>query len=197
MLGQQYENQRIFIHDIKKHLNSIDILNTQGDRDKITCYIQQLIRSSDLRGSVRLCDNDLLNSILNRYTKQCAEQQILFHVDIRSQTTDFISNSDLTSLFCNLLDNAIEACRSVSDAYIELCTTKKEHTPFVILTMVNSCRSDPFSPEQTLLTRKPDKKNHGFGIKSIKKTLSRYQGEMKMYYNNDMGTFHTIITLKK
>ena len=99
MLREQYESQRILIHDIKKHLHSINILNDQHDCDKISNYIQQLIQSSDLQETARLCDNDMLNSILSRYAKQCGENHILFHVDIRSGTTDFISNHDLTSLF--------------------------------------------------------------------------------------------------
>lgn len=198
MLREQYESQRILIHDIKKHLHSINILNDQHDCDKISNYIQQLIQSSDLQETARLCDNDMLNSILSRYAKQCAENHILFHVDIRSGTTDFISNHNLTSLFCNLLDNAIESCCHLSESYIEISAIKKENTPFIIITMINSCRSNPFSSHTgKLLTRKSDKNTHGFGIKSIQKTIRSYQGEMQMYYNDDTGTFHTIITLKR
>ena len=35
MLRLQNENQRILIHDIKKHLQSIDMLNDQKEHDKI------------------------------------------------------------------------------------------------------------------------------------------------------------------
>ena len=38
---------------------------------------------------------------------------------------------------------------------------------------------------------------HGFGIKSIKKVVKQYHGNLQMYYDNDSGTFHTIITLKQ
>lgn len=198
MLRLAYENQRILIHDIKKHLHSINMLNEQKDHDKIAAYIQQLIQSSDLKATARLCDNAILNSILSRYGKQCRENNIAFHVDIRSGTTDFISDNDLTSLFCNLLDNAFEACHQLSEAYIEITTTKKKKTPFVIITMINSCRNNPFSKQTgKLLTMKPNKNMHGFGIKSIQKTIRKYHGDMQMYYNEDTGTFHTIITLKQ
>lgn len=43
VLLKQYENQSILIHDIKKHLQSIDLLNQQKEYDKISAYIQQLI----------------------------------------------------------------------------------------------------------------------------------------------------------
>ncbi|MBQ1392720.1 MAG: ATP-binding protein [Lachnospiraceae bacterium] len=108
------------------------------------------------------------------------------------------TDNDLTSLFCNLLDNAFEACHQLSEAYIEITTTKKKKTPFVIITMINSCRNNPFSKQTgKLLTMKPNKNMHGFGIKSIQKTIRKYHGDMQMYYNEDTGTFHTIITLKQ
>ena len=197
MLRLQYENQRILIHDIKKHLHSINTLNEQKDHDKIAAYIHQLIRSSELKESARLCDNNMLNSILSRYEKQCTDHHIAFHVDIRSGTTNFISNNDLTSLFCNLLDNAVEACCNLSESFIEIHTTNRENTPFVVITLINSCRQDPFSKKTgKLLTTKPKKHMHGFGIKSIRKTIGKYHGDMQMYYNQDTATFHTIITLK-
>ena len=67
MLLSQYDNQSILIHDIKKHLQSIDLLNDQCDHEKISAYIKQLLLSSDLKDAAKLCDNALLNAILGRY----------------------------------------------------------------------------------------------------------------------------------
>ena len=47
MMLSQNENQSILIHDIKKHLQSIKLLNEKNDSDKINAYIQQLMESSD------------------------------------------------------------------------------------------------------------------------------------------------------
>lgn len=198
MLRLQNENQRILIHDIKKHLQSIDLLNDQKEHDKINAYIQQLLLSSDLKESVRLCDQEVLNSILCRYMRQCATKQIAFHADIRSGTADFITNNDLTSLFCNLLENAMEAAEGIQESFIEINTSKREKTPFVVITVINSCRKNPFSAKNgSLVTNKPDRYKHGFGIKSIRKTVDKYHGDMRMYYNDDTLTFHTVITLKQ
>lgn len=198
MLRLQNENQRILIHDIKKHLQSIDMLNEQKEHDKIGAYIRQLVLSSDLKESSRLCDHEMLNSILCRYMQQCTDSHITFHVDIRSGTTDFIADNDLTSLFCNLLDNAIAAASIVPDSFIEINTGKREKTSFVVITVINSCRKNPFlRKDRQLSTDKIDKSRHGFGLKSIRKTVNKYYGNMQMYYNDDTLTFHTIITLKQ
>lgn len=198
MLRLQNENQRILIHDIKKHLQSIEMLNEQREHDKISAYLRQLALSSDLRESSRLCDHEMLNSILCRYMQQCTDKHIAFHVDIRSSTTDFIADNDLTSLFCNLLDNAMDAAAGIPDSFIELTTCKREKTPFVVIIVINSCRKNPFHySDGEPVTDKTDKNRHGFGLKSIRRAVNKYHGNMQMYYNDDTLTFHTIITLKQ
>ena len=150
MLRLQNENQRILIHDIKKHLHSIDVLNQQKEHDKIDAYLHQLICSSDLKESARLCDHAMLNSILCRYMQQCTDSHIAFHADIRSGTTDFIADNDLTSLFCNLLDNAVKAAETIPESFIEISAGKKGKTPFTVLTVINSCRTNPFTTEMVV-----------------------------------------------
>ena len=124
------------------------------------------------------------------------DRHIAFHADIRSNTTTFLSDSDVTSLFCNLLDNAVEASQRIKDPYIEISATQREHTPFIIITIINSCACNPFSPNGELVSSKPDPQAHGFGIKSIEKIVHNYNGNMQMYYDGETFTFHTIIMLK-
>lgn len=197
MMNLQSENQRILIHDIKNHLHSIETLNENKENDKVSSYISQLLSSSNLQEVSRLCDHDMLNSILSRYMHQCRNCQIQLHADIRSGSIDFISDQDLTSLFCNLLDNAVEAATGIPDAYIEISTGKRPNTTLVVITMINSCSQKPSSNNKgLLLTSKSDKTLHGLGTKSIRKTVQKYGGECKMYYDESSHTFHTIITLK-
>ena len=180
----------------KKHLQSIALLNEDNQNEKIRAYINQLMQSSDLLEFSKICDHKILNNILCRYKKVCNDLHIAFHADIRSNTTAFLSDSDVTSLFCNLLDNAVEASQRIKDSYIEISATQREHTPFIIITMINSCACNPFSPNGELVSSKPDPQAHGFGIKSIEKIVHNYNGNMQMYYDEETFTFHTIIMLK-
>lgn len=198
MLLAQSENQSILIHDIKKHLHSIQLLNEKGEKEKIDAYIHQLLDGSDLKESAKICDNNILNAILNRYQRQCIEKHITLHVDIRRNSLPRLCPNDLTSLFCNLLDNAVEAAENIPYSFIELTVQKKENSPFVVIVLVNSCRNSPRHTEEGLLiSHKANKKRHGFGIKSIKKVVNQYQGNLQMYYEPETATFHTIITLKQ
>lgn len=197
MLIAQNENQRILIHDMKKHLQSIALLNEDNQNEKIRAYINQLMQSSDLLEFSKICDHKILNNILCRYKKVCNDLHIAFHADIRSNTTTFLSDSDVTSLFCNMLDNAVEASNHIKDSYIEITATQRKHTPFVIITIINSCAGNPFSPNGELVSSKQNPQAHGFGIKSIEKIIHNYNGNIQMYYDEETSTFHTIIMLKK
>lgn len=196
-LHQQNEKQKILIHDIRKHLLSIADLNEKGDAEKITAYINQIIQSSDLQHSVRICDNDLLNTILYRIRLQCKASDTLFLTDIRSGCTDFLSEYDLTSLFSNLLDNATDATKNIPNSYIELSVTPQNDNK-IIVTMVNSCRKNPFSNNnKRLSTTKKNKLRHGYGIKSIRRVVDKYEGGSRFYFDEENNTFHTILILKR
>lgn len=198
MLLSQNENQSILIHDIKKHLQSIQLLNEKNDSEKINAYIQHLMSSSNLKETSRICDHEMLNAILCRYQRQCNDHQISFHADIRSGSLGHIHQHDLTSLFCNLLDNALESAKNIPNGFIELTVQKKINSPFTVIIAINSCRNTPlYSPNGLPVSSKTDNKRHGFGMKSIQKVVKLYQGDLQMYYDNTSGTFHTIITIKQ
>lgn len=197
MLLTQHENQNILIHDIKKHLQSIALLNDQQEHERITAYINQIIHSSDLQTSTRVCDNDFLNAIISRYIRYCKEQNITFRTDIRSQAVDFLEENDLTSLFCNLLDNAVESTKMHPNSFIELSIIYRPQINLAIITMVNTCRKNPFSKQsKKLISTKSNSERHGFGIKSMKRIVKKYSGNMELYYDEEEKAFHTIITLK-
>ncbi len=191
------ENKNRFIHDIKKHLQSISILNQNGEAEKIDDYINTLINSSELQTSVRLCNHELLNAIFCRYLLQCRNDNIEFRADIRKDTCTFLTETDMTSLFCNLLDNALEAARYIPDSFIELAIHQQPQTAFTIITLVNSCRKNPFSGTgKHLKTTKENKELHGHGLKIIERVVNRYQGNMDYYYSEENHEFHMIIALK-
>lgn len=102
-LSEQDEQQKVLIHDIKKHLNAIADLNEHHETDKIAAYLTRVLDSPELQHSVRVCDNDMLNSLICRYQKICLMKKIAFHIDIRSKCIDFVSYDDLSILFGNLM----------------------------------------------------------------------------------------------
>lgn len=144
-----------------------------------------------------ICNNEFLNALLCRYSVQCNELNISFRADIRNNVCNFLKENDMTSLFCNLLDNAIESAAQMQDSFLELSISERAGTNFTIVTLTNSCRKNPFSGHKKVLkTTKSDARHHGYGIKIIEKVVKKYHGEIQVYYSEETHTFHTIITLK-
>lgn len=196
MLLEQDENQKILIHDIKKHLQAISVLNEQHNFEKISLYLNHVMGSSELKSSIRICNNDFLNAILCRYLKISQKNHITAHFDIRNHSIDFMNENDINILFSNLLDNACESAAASCDSFIELSVTPRENTNFTIIALENSCLANPFSPETGKLhTRKKDSRRHGFGMKSIQKIVEKYSGTMQTYFDKEHHTFHSIIVL--
>ena len=193
-LHKQDEKQKILIHDIRKHLSSIAELNEKNEPQKVASYIHEIIKSSDLQTSVRISDNDLLNTIIFKVKQQCTEFHISLITDVRTGCVDFLSEYDLTALFSNLLDNAVDAAKNIPKSFIELNISAHSHNSIVI-SMVNSCKKDPFTRSHRLTSTKKDKQNHGYGMKSIERVIKKYNGNSRFYFNQESCTFHAVIIL--
>ncbi len=197
-LRSRDEDRSILIHDIKNHLNSISILNSSGQQQKISSYIDTILQSSSLRSAPMVCDNNLLNSIIYKYKTDADASGIDFKVDIRKNTIDFVSDNDITIIFCNLLDNAVEAAKQCSEPFIDLALTIKEDTDITVITLINSSNINPLPDKGSLpASTKSDSEKHGFGLKSIQKSIANYSGDMHMFYEGENSSFHTVVTLRR
>lgn len=191
---EQYENHRIIIHDIKKHLISISLLNQKQDYEAIDRYLSNLLQSADLQENLQVSDQPFLNSLLLRYKQECTKQKISFFTDIRSGVISFLNESDLTSLLCNLLDNAMEAACDMPGAFIELRIEKRENTNITLIVLVNSSRINPLLPDNSLLrSHKEPSLFHGLGMKSVRRVLDKYHGDITYHYDTSNNTFHTVL----
>lgn len=198
MLLKQDEEQKILMHDINKHLQTLQTFQQNKDYEKCDAYLQEIIHCEALTPSVRICNHDLLNAILYRYTRLTSEQNISLHIDIRNNCLNFIAEDHLTSLFCNLLDNALEAAPSMPNPYIELNAMQKNNTPVTTISIVNSCRINPFTPNSNkLITKKTNSHRHGYGTKSIERIVEKYNGNINMYYDEETHTFHAILFFQR
>lgn len=195
MLMSQSESQKILIHDIKKHLHSImDLLDKSSD-SSAKDYIQQMLQSEALKKELNFCNHTTMNLILTRYQEICQKNKIQLIVDIRQGTLSFMNMEDISALFGNLLENAVEVASGIASSYIEL-SVKYIGTSQLLISMINSCNKVPqLSSSGEYISTKHDSQKHGLGLKSIKKIVKKYQGTLNTYYFKEDQTFHTVITI--
>lgn len=195
ILENQYENQRVLIHDIRGHMQVMRGLLESKNYDELENYLLDMERDPALQKIARLCDNTVLNVILIHHASICKSLGIDVDFDIRQHSVDFISAHDITAIFDNLLTNAEEAAKNTSEKYIKLSATQQGETG-VLITVINSCNSAPDMDEDgNIKTKKEDKEHHGVGLKSVKQALRQYQGVLRVYYSEAEHRFHCVIRL--
>lgn len=165
-------------HDLKHQINTLLAADNNQEREKMLGEVNKAIHIYD---SITHTGNDTLDIILTEKKLLCEDAHISLSCIADGAAIDFMSAMDISSLFGNALDNAIEYVKQQSNVekrFINLNITKQNN--LVILHIENYC-SDEIQFEGNLpLTTKEDKIFHGYGTKSIKFIVDKYGGNMLM-----------------
>lgn len=189
LLENKNETMNVMAHDYKNHIMTI---SNMSDSPEIKEYISNMIGEITKYNQIGKTQNKLLDVILSKYTDICRENSIEFETDIMSDNLKFISNYDISALFNNLLDNAVEAASKSSVKFIHLEITNSLNS-YHKITVINSSDIEANVINEKLITTKKNKDAHGFGTKSIRKIVKKYKGEMNWVYNNEEKQFKLII----
>lgn len=193
-LQEQYENQRIMVHDIKKHLGTIDAIAKQTGAVEIESYVSTLNASFAPIRQAKLCTDPILNLLLLRFGDSCKQNRVQFLCDVRANVSTFMDAPSITTLYGNLLSNALEAAIASKDRVIEISVINNCDQNHIILSVINSCDIAPI-PENTghFRSRKKGPGIHGVGLKSISRIVKKHHGLETMYYDERNKRFHHII----
>lgn len=193
ILEKQNEELMIYAHDAKKHLSAIQELNNNPQIDK---YIVEMTNRLKTHSNTCHSGNHTLDILINKYDTECKIKNIDFSFDTKLANLNTVDDYDLVSIISNLLDNAIESASNSSAKFITLETNKVNTYDSLIIT--NSCDTAPDSVNNELRTTKKNKRIHGIGIKSVLKTLKKYEGDLEWEYNDNSKEFiTTVIFLNK
>lgn len=193
-LQKQSENQRILIHDIKSHLNTIHGLAEDLNAPAISEYITKLAEDILPDRQVKLCSDPILNFMLQQFRENCENRGVSFRCDIRERCLTFMDAPSITTFCGNLLTNALEAAECSEERTIELSVKKSEEQQVVIVSVVNSCDAPPLPKQEGLFrTRKRNPELHGVGLKSIQRVVDRYHGVATMRFASEEKKFYHIV----
>ena len=193
-LQRQSEKQRILIHDIKSHLNTIHGLANDFNAPAISEYIRKLTEDVLPDQQVKLCSDPILNFMLQQFREKCKNQKISFQCDIRDHCLSFMDAPSITTFYGNLLTNAFEAAESSAERMIELSVKKNEDQQIVIVSVVNSCDTPPVPDQEGLFqTKKRNSGIHGVGLRSIWRIVDRYHGVAAMRFSPESKKFYHIV----
>lgn len=190
ILEHQNQQLMLYAHDVKNHLNCIQNLNKDS---RVNSYIEKLSEQLNRYTSHCHSGNQILDVIISKYAATCELKGIHFEYDVRLCNLSHIDDFDLVAILGNLLDNALTAAEQ--SKHKELSVSTALRNSYCVIVIENSCDTEPVSHGNRLLTTKRDGRLHGFGLKSVEKTLKKYQGDFGWEYNNINNRFITTVML--
>ena len=179
ILDKQNMQLKTVLHNEKNHLS---VIKSLANKPEVSKYIDEIYGEIIENSSFGNTQNKILDLIINKYQYICDDNKIDFYVSIKTANLSYIESSDLTTLFGNLLDNAIDAATKSKKRKIDLSLNKVNGLD--ILTCSNSCNLKPHAIGQDLITTKENTGFHGLGIQSIKRVVKKYHGNFDWKYDD-------------
>lgn len=168
-------------HDIKHHLSELMLLANKHDVAEIQKYIDEMNSFLKNPNEIVASGNLEIDSVLN-FMLQKAEKE-LKTVDIKVMLPEKVRHSfDINVMLGNLLENAIKAAGKTENKYLSVHIKLKRG--ILKVKIENSfessyiLRKEQNRKDTILKTTKPFTKQHGIGLKNVKKIVEKYNGTM-------------------
>lgn len=190
ILEQQNQQLMVYAHDAKKHLMAISALNNDS---QIGSYISKLSDQLADYTHYSHSGNKLLDIMIHKYSVDCEIRGIHLEYDVKSCNLSRVSDLDLVAIIGNLMDNAIAAAEHSHTKSVSFATSWRND--YSIIIVCNSCDIPPKAVGENLVTSKPNQALHGFGLKSVKRTIKKYEGDFEWIYDEQNHLFTVTVML--
>lgn len=185
-LEEKYQNSRQVIHDVKRHLQVLE--NNEMPKESMHTYVQDMKEMLSRYSQQIYSTHPIVNIILHEKFEEAEANNITVDCRIAPIDFTFLREIDVTVIFANLLDNAIDACQEVQEAPYVFLQIDRIHD-FLVIVLRNSCikKAD---------TSKSSKAGHeGLGLQNVRKTLEQYGGNMQVESLDHEFTVHLYIPM--
>lgn len=178
-------------HDLKHQLTALRA--DLGRSQKLACLdrIEQNIRAYESQNQT---GNKVLDAILTAKAACCLDHHITITTLADGSALDFMDTVEVSALFGNALDNAIEGVSQLPDGeerLIRLSVTRQRG--FLCVKVENRCLDSLVVRGELPRTTKADKLLHGYGLKSIRATAEHYGGSVTVRAEGGWFTLGIVI----
>ena len=157
---------------MKRHFAEISVLASTGKIEQIKNYVSAM--ENNLVESRRLVDsgNTALDTVLNYMLQRAVDKKIQLNVKVVVPSDLKLSAYDMNIIFGNLLENAIEAQKDVKNPSIDLEINYLMDS--LVVEISNRCLQKVIFKGGLPITTKQSVREHGYGLKNVKKVLDKY-----------------------
>lgn len=197
-MAEKIQEEKRTHHNIRHHFRTLATLLEDGNYEEAKNYLQKYVKEWEAVTMQKISRNPMINGVLEYYFSQAKEKGIQIKTKIDVKESYPFDMMDMTVLFGNAMENAIEACEKSGleerFIHISICQRKKA----LLIQIENSC-------EDTILAREKDGKSlpksskkgrvMGYGLSSIAKVVEKYQGEMDFWKQENVFTLQMMLNI--
>ena len=179
-----YQEMRGFKHDFHHHLQTLKGQLQTGEIQRAVEYIEELDRKLQQMDTLQKTGNVTLDAILSAKLSQAKAAAIPVTLQASVPDALMLSDVELSVIFGNLLDNAIEAARTAAgERFIRVYVGMKGK--MLYFSMLNS--AGRMQKKQGSIFSSGKTGAHGFGLKRAEALLKKHGGWCK--FNSEDGAF--------
>lgn len=179
---KKYNQTVQILHDVNKHIKSIEQLYSTENIEDATEYARQIGNILQPLIPEKYTGNPILDILLTDKSTDMVEKSIEFEIKVNNVNLDFIEPIDVTTIFGNLLDNCIEACEKVKEDRKILIDINAYHE-MISIRITNSCTTVKWKNGMPVSEKGKDR---GLGLLNVQRSIEKYDGNMKMVSKEGM-----------
>lgn len=160
-------------HDLKHQIRAL----RSAKKEELDRYLGEIEESVEIYEAIVKTGNDVLDTILTEKSLYCKKHKIQVTCVTDGSQMGFIDTIDLYAILGNAMDNAIEAVEKIKEKekrQIDVMIYRQHN--FLVVNIMNPMAEELVYEDGIPLTTKKDKTSHGFGLRSIRQILKKYEG---------------------
>ena len=182
-------------HDLK---HQIAVLRSEEDSKKREEFLNRMENEIKQYEAQNKTGNKVLDTVLTTKSLYCTKHGITFTCVADGTLLEFMDVMDICSIFGNALDNAIECELKIPEKEKRLIhVTVSKQKNFLILRFENYYEGELKYKEGSLVTTKKEKEYHGYGLKSIRYTVNKYEGAVTIEAKDNWFELKILIPIKE
>lgn len=190
--SKQADEERIksIYHDMKNHLLVLQNKENTEESQKMIKELQNQIENYE---NYEHTGNSFLDIIIKDKLKIAKEKQIDLMVAIDFKDINFIEPLDISTIFGNSIDNAIEGTEKLQKENRVILVKAGKVNNFISIVVENN-----YNENEKLGNKKTTQKDtflHGYGISNIKNAVEKYNGTCTITKENEKFTLKILLPL--
>ncbi|POH68419.1 ATP-binding protein [Cryobacterium zongtaii] len=178
-------------HDMK---HQIGIIRAESNPEKKAAYLDELEGAIKGYEAQNKTGNGVLDTILTAKSMYCAEHDITLTAVADGTVLDDLDAMDISTIFGNALDNAIESTMTLADPDRRLIRLALyAQNDLVLIRVENYFEGELRFENGALVTRKADRDDHGYGLRNIRHTAERYGGSATVHAEDNWFVLRVLI----